>query len=98
MMTPTAWNRFISPELTKPMTIMSVAEELWISMVTSMPIITDITRLPVTFSRITRRRSPAAFLRPVDITVMPYKNRPMPPVIDRISSMLTRMPSKHKHL
>ena len=85
MMTPMACPRSISPESTKPITIMSVAEELWISIVTTMPMITAITRLPVTFSSIVLSLSPAACLRPVDITVMPYKNSPTPPSIDSAS-------------
>ena len=79
MITPMACVRFMSPEFTKPMTIMSVAEELWISMVTTMPISTAATRLVVTRSRMVLSWSPAAFLRPEDMIVMPYRNMPTPP-------------------
>ena len=88
MMTPIACARFISPELTKPITIISVADELCTSIVTTIPIRTARTRLVVTFSRMVCSESPAAFLRPVDITVMPYKNRPTPPSSEMISQIV----------
>ena len=71
MMTAMACPSPIRPEFTKPMTIMSVADELWISTVTTTPMITAIKRLEVTFSRISLILSPAAFERPADMTCMP---------------------------
>ena len=53
------------------MTMTSVAEELWISMVMAMPTTTEITLFFVACSKITRRFSPQAFFRPVDMMVMP---------------------------
>ena len=44
-----------------------------------MPTSTDTTRLRVAFSRMMRRLSPAAFFNPLDISIMPYKNKPTPP-------------------
>ena len=88
MMTPMAWLRLISPELTKPMTIISVALLLWISTVTRMPMSTAATRLVVTRSRMPRSLSPAAFFRPVDMAVIPYRNRPTPPSMEIISQIV----------
>ena len=45
-----ACDRLIMPALTNPMTIMSVAEELCTSIVTTMPMSTPAGRLPVTRS------------------------------------------------
>ena len=71
IMTPMACVRLRSPELTKPMTMTSVAEELWIIKVTSTPTATAIKRLLVAFSRMTRSLSPAALRSPDDINVIP---------------------------
>ena len=48
-------------------------------MVTKMPTNTDTTRFRVAFSKMMRKLSPAAFFKPLDICIMPYKNRPTPP-------------------
>ena len=71
MMTPMAWDRFIIPELTKPMTMISVADELWTRIVTANPTNTAMNLLDVAFSRMVCRLSPQAFRRPEDMTVIP---------------------------
>ena len=67
------------PEFTKPITIISVADELWISTVTASPMNTPRNLFEVMCSRIPLSLSPAAFCRPVDIIDMPNKNSPTPP-------------------
>ena len=79
MTTPMAWDSVIRPELTKLMTIMSVAEELWTRRVTRIPMITATKRFAVARSRMERSLLPAASLRPEDIMLIPYRNSPMPP-------------------
>ena len=71
MITPIACERLISAESTKPITIMSVADELWISMVTRIPTRIAVMRFPATFSNIVFSLSPAAFFSPVDMMDMP---------------------------
>ena len=95
MMTAIAWVRPIRPELTKPMTIMSVADELWIRTVTRTPTRTAITLLDVTFSRISRSLSPAARPSPLDMVLMPYKNSPTPPKRLNTSYIVIKLLSLH---
>ena len=52
MITPSAWNNVIIPELTKPITMMSVADELCTRMVITIPTNTAVILLDVAFSRI----------------------------------------------
>ena len=61
------------------MTMTSVAEELWISRGTAMPTSTEMYLFQVAYSRMVFSFSPQALRRPVDMMVMPYRNRPTPP-------------------
>ena len=78
--TPTALDKLIIPELTKPTTITVVAEDDWIIAVTPAPSNTAINLLEVSFSRIISSLPPDAFLRPSPNTSIPYKNRASPPI------------------
>ena len=71
MMTPIAWLRVIRPDVTKPMTITSVAEELCTKIVTAIPARIEVTLFLVAFPKMTLRLSPQAFLRPLDMMVIP---------------------------
>ena len=81
MMMPTACFRLIMPELTKPTTITVVAEEDWITPVTTAPINTALIGLLVSFSRIRSRRPPDAWDNPSPNRFIPYKNSASPPTI-----------------
>ena len=61
IITEIASTRLINPELTKPITIISVADELWINTVTPTPSAIPISLFEVTCSRIVLTLSPAAF-------------------------------------
>ena len=67
------------PDVTKPMTMTSVAEELCTKIVTAIPARIEVTLFVVALPRITLRLSPQAFLSPLDMIVMPYRNNPTPP-------------------
>ncbi len=71
MMTPTAWFKFMMPELTKPTTMTVVAEEDWMTAVTKTPSRRAIRRFWVSFSRIFSRRPPERRTRPSPIVVIP---------------------------
>ena len=79
IMTPIAWASVMRPDVTKPMTMTSVAEELCTKIVTAIPARIDVTLLVVALPRMTFRLSPQAFLSPLDMIVMPYRNSPTPP-------------------
>ena len=57
----------------------SVAEELWISIVTAIPTSTEIHLFRVACSSIDFSFSPHAFRSPVDMMDIPYRNKPTPP-------------------
>ena len=80
IMMPTAWVRFIIPELTKPTTITVVAEEDWITAVTSRPSSTAIIFFLVSFSRICSSRPPESITSPSPMADIPNKNSARPPI------------------
>ena len=88
IITPTAWDSFIIPELTKPTTITVVADDDWMTAVTPAPNSTALKMLSVIFSRIRSIRPPDAFDRPLPITSIPYRKRARPPIIVKISNTL----------
>ena len=71
MITPTAWESFMMPELTKPTTMTVVAEEDWITAVTAAPSSTARMRLLVSCSRMFSSLPPEARESPSPITCMP---------------------------
>ena len=87
MITPIAWVSFIRPELTKPITMTSVADELCTSIVMPRPTRTATILFFVACSKITWRLSPQAFLSPEDIIVIPKRKRPTPPSNEKTSTI-----------
>ena len=79
MITPTAWDSCIMPEFTNPTTITVVAEEDWITAVTTSPSSTPINRLEVSFSRSRSMRPPDSLDSPSPMALIPYRNRASPP-------------------
>ena len=79
MMMPTAWVRFIMPEFTKPTTMTVVAEEDWITAVTSSPSSTAMLFFLVSFSRIFSSLPPDSCTSPSPMVDIPNKNRARPP-------------------
>ena len=71
MMTPIAWASVMRPDVTKPMTMTSVAEELCTMIDTAIPARIEVTLFLVALPRMTLRLSPQAFLRPLDMIVIP---------------------------
>ena len=88
IMTPTACASDIMPALTKPTTMTVVAVDDWIIAVTTKPTSTARKRFPVSTSSILLSLAPAAFSSPSPIVLMPNRNRPSPPAIDRILATL----------
>ena len=82
---PVDWDKSISPAFTKPITIASVAAELWITAVTITPTSIAMNRLLVIFSSNTRSLAPAASSRPSPINFIPNRNSPRPPKTPIIS-------------
>ena len=81
MMIPTACFRLIIPELTNPTTITVVAEEDWITPVTTAPMSTAFNGLLVSFSRMRSNRPPDARDSPSPNRFIPYRNNASPPTI-----------------
>ena len=79
MMIHTACFSVIMPELTKPTTITVVAEELWITAVTPIPVKNPNILREVSFPNKILRLLPALFSREAPIRFMPNKNRLSPP-------------------
>ncbi len=69
--TPTACDSDISPAETKPTSITVVTEEDWITAVTSVPVISPITRLVVSRARMVFMPSPATDFSAAAICSMP---------------------------
>ena len=69
--TPTDCRSVIIPAFTKPTTMTVVAEDDWITIVTTRPISSAENRLPVIFSRVFSSLEPAARSKPFPIVVMP---------------------------
>ena len=65
------WTPFIMPEFTKPMTMIVVAEELWMAAVTPKPSKTPFSGVLLSRHRITSSLFPATRLRPSPMTDMP---------------------------
>ena len=70
-MTPTDWRRVIMPALTKPTTMTVVADEDWMTAVTTMPISRAEKTFPVIFSSVFSSFAPAARSSPPPIVVIP---------------------------
>ena len=79
MMTPTACDSRMMPEFTNPTTITVVAEEDWMTAVTSAPSSTPFHLLEVSFSKICSSRPPLALLSAELMVSIPYKNSARPP-------------------
>ncbi|MPM46642.1 hypothetical protein SDC9_93347 [bioreactor metagenome] len=79
--TPMAWVRPISPAFTKLTTMTVVAEELWMMMVMSMPVMMETNRFLVINLRMAFILSPADFCKPSLRSLIPNKKRPRLPTI-----------------
>ena len=87
IITDIACLRVSSPALTKPTTITVAAELDWIKAVIPAPTRQPTMRFFVIDSRMFLSFLPAAFLRPSDISIIPYKNSPNPPAVPKIISL-----------
>ena len=91
MMTATAPANERSPALTKLTTITVVADELWMTAVTVMPVRMPLSGLPVKRLSTDRIREPAIFCRPSLISFMAKRNTASAPakfkIINKISSV-----------
>ena len=87
MTMPTALLSCMMPELTKPTTITVVAEEDWITAVTSAPSSTPLTGLEVSLPRMVSSLLPATFLRPSPSRVMPNRKKASPPSREIMSAI-----------
>ena len=76
------------PALTSPTVITVVAELDWISAVTNAPVMTATTRRFVSTSRRLFSFWPAAFFRPSDMSPIPNRKRPNPPIVPKIPSRI----------
>ena len=79
MMTPTACDSRMMPEFTNPTTITVVAEDDWMTAVTSAPSSTPFSLLEVSFSSIFSSLPPLALLSAELIVSIPYRNSARPP-------------------
>ena len=79
IMMPMALVSFMMPELTKPTTMTVVAEEDWITAVTSDPSRTPRKVVEVSFSRMISSLLPATRLRPSPSRDIPNRKKPRPP-------------------
>jgi hypothetical protein len=70
-MTPTDCLSVMMPAFTKPTTMTVVADEDWMTIVTTMPMIRAVKTLPVIFSKVFSSLEPAARSSPLPIVVMP---------------------------
>ena len=70
-MTPTDCCSDMMPAFTKPTTMTVVADEDWITIVTTKPISSALNTLPVIFSSVFSSLEPAARSKPFPIVVMP---------------------------
>ncbi len=77
--TPMAWDRDMSPAVTKPTSMTVVTDEDWMMAVTKAPVIRPMMRLLVSRARICFMLSPATFFRASAICSMPYRNTARPP-------------------
>ena len=94
--TPIAWARVMNPELTKPITITVVADELWMMAVTPAPTITADTGLEVMVSKNCLSRLPASFCNPLDMICIPNRKMPSPPTALK-AMFLTMAPDMALH-
>ena len=69
--TPTDCRKDIMPAFTKPTTMTVVAEEDWMTMVTTIPISSALNTLPVIFSSVFSSLEPAARSKPFPMVVIP---------------------------
>jgi len=74
-----AWDRDMSPAVTKPTSMTVVTDEDWMMAVTKAPVISPMMRLLVSLARICFMLSPATFLSASAICSMPYRNTARPP-------------------
>ena len=98
IITQTAFSSFINPALTNPTVITVVADEDWMSAVINAPTPTPKKRFVINFSRIVFILLPAASSNPLDIIVIPYKNKAKPPsnanILDNSISFLPMIYNK----
>ena len=87
MTMPTALDSCISPELTKPTTMTVVAEEDWITAVTSAPSSTPLMGLEVSLPRMVSSLLPATRFRPSPSRVMPNRKKESPPSSEMMSAI-----------
>ena len=97
MITPMDCRRVMTLELTKPTTMTVVAEELWMTAVTPIPVRKPLILLLVSLPRSDFSPLPAYRSRPSPITFIPNRNRHNPPIkastlkISNISHSLYRI-------
>ena len=90
IITPMDCRSVISFELTKPTTITVVAEELWMTAVTPIPVRKPLILLFVSLPSSALRPFPARRSRPSPITFIPNRNRQRPPIIVNASKIVIR--------
>ena len=76
---PTVWASSMRPAFVKPTTIAAVADELWMTAVTTRPTSMPRYLFAVIFSSRVRSLLPAASSRPSPMYFIPRKNSPSPP-------------------
>ena len=82
---------FIMPAFTKPTTITEVAQELWITAVTTVPSSMPLKNVPDSRYSISSSLLPATFFSPSPISVMPNRNSATPPSSDITSEIPIEM-------
>ena len=84
IITGIACTSFMIPAFTKPTSMIVVAPELWITAVTPVPRRNPFSLLLVRRSSVRSRLPPAICCSDELKRFIPYKNRPMPPISDKI--------------
>ena len=87
MTMPTALASCMMPALTKPTTMTVVAEEDWITAVTSAPSSTPLTGLEVSLPSTVSSLLPATFFSPSPSRVMPNRKKASPPSSEMMSAI-----------
>ena len=87
-----AWCSFIMPELTKPMTMTVVAEEDWITEVTTAPSSMPFMGVLVILYKKVSSLFPATLFRPSPISDMPNRKSATPHSNDRIILKICILP------
>ena len=87
MTMPTALESCMIPALTKPTTMTVVAEDDWITAVTSAPSSTPLMGLEVSLPKMVSRRLPATRFSPSPSRLMPNRKKASPPSSEITSAM-----------